>query len=65
MRQYFAPPVVARPATLFARVYIDTMHMPKAKGFTYIAQARCSLSSYTEYTVLWKENGKTLADFIH
>ena len=42
------------------------MHMPKAKGFTYIAQARCLLSSYAKYAALLrKENGKTLANFIH
>ena len=35
MRQFVLPPVVAKPATLFARVYIDTMHMPKAKGYSY------------------------------
>lgn len=64
MRQFISPPVVEKPATLFASVYIDTMHMPKAKGFTYIVQARCSLTGYAEYLPLRRETGRVLADFI-
>ena len=64
MGQYIAPPIVPRPATLFTRVYIDTMHLPKAKGYTYLVQARCSLSSYAEYEALRSENGKNVANFI-
>ena len=64
MRQFVTPPVVAKPATLFAAVYIDTMHMPKAKGFSYIVQARCSLTGYAEYQALRRETGVTIADFI-
>ena len=64
MGQYIAPPVVPRPAALFTRVYIDTMHLPKVKGYTYLVQARCSLSSYAEYEALRSENGKNVANFI-
>lgn len=64
MRQFISPPVVEKPATLFASVYIDTMHMPKTKGFTYIVQARCSLTGYAEYLPLRRETGRFLADFI-
>ena len=40
------------------------MHLPKAKGYTYLVQARCSLSSYAEYEALRSENGKNVANFI-
>lgn len=58
------PPTVPSPATLFRKVYIDTMFMPKAGGYTYIVQARCSLTSYPEFRMLRSETAKTLGDFI-
>ena len=39
--QLLIPPVVATPAGLFSRVYMDTMHLPAAGGFKYIVQGRC------------------------
>ncbi|KIM66600.1 hypothetical protein SCLCIDRAFT_1149605 [Scleroderma citrinum Foug A] len=30
------PPVIAMPAPLFCKAYIDTMHMAKSHGFSYI-----------------------------
>jgi transposase InsO family protein len=54
----------AMPATLFGKVYIDMMFMPKAGGFCYVVHARCSVSSYPEARMLRSENHKTLADFI-
>jgi Integrase zinc binding domain len=39
------PPTIAIPASLFHKVYIDTMLMPPAAGYHYIVQARCSLSA--------------------
>ncbi|KZT58513.1 hypothetical protein CALCODRAFT_410961, partial [Calocera cornea HHB12733] len=35
-----------------------------SKGYRYIAQARCSLSSYPEFRVLRHETGRALADFL-
>lgn len=58
------PPVVAMPAPLFGKAYIDTMVMPRAGGFRYVVHARCSLSSYPEARMLRTENHETLADFI-
>src|SRR6266404_1076667 len=36
------PPTVSTPATLFRKVYVDTMLMPLAAGYRYLVQARCS-----------------------
>jgi hypothetical protein len=58
------PLTIAMPATLFGKVYIDTMFMPKAGGFGYMVHACCSVSSYPEARMLCSENHKTLADFI-
>lgn len=59
------PPTVATPGGLFRKVYIDTMLMPKAKGYRYIIHARCSLTAYPEWTMVKNENFKTIAKFIH
>jgi hypothetical protein len=46
------PPTVSIPAPLFRKAYTDTMHMPTAQGFSYIVQARCSLSGWPEWRML-------------
>jgi hypothetical protein len=63
-RNLLLPPTVATPAPLFAKVYIDTMHMPSSGGYRYIVQGRCSLVYYPEFRMLRKENAKTLGDWI-
>jgi hypothetical protein len=63
-RQVLIPPVVATPAPLFAKVYIDTMHMPPSASFKYIVQGRCSLSQYPEFRMLRTESAKTIGDWI-
>ena len=42
-KQVLIPPTVTTPAPLFAKMYMDTMHMPRASGYSYIVQGRCSL----------------------
>jgi hypothetical protein len=64
MRYHHIPPTVATPASLFRKAYIDTMFMPRAGGFRYIIQARCSLSSYPEFRTLRRETGQTIGAFI-
>ena len=59
------PPTVPTPAGLFRKVYIDTMLMPKAKGYRYIIHARCSLTSFPEWTMVKNENFKSIAKFLH
>lgn len=58
------PPVVATPAPLFRKAYIDTMLMPHTAGFRYIVQARCSLTAWPEWCALRVETSRTLAAFI-
>ncbi|KAF5355069.1 hypothetical protein D9756_005757 [Leucocoprinus leucothites] len=61
---FHIPPTVPIPFTLFRKVYIDTMFMPKSNGYRYIVHARCSLSSYPEWRMLRLENARTLGAFI-
>ena len=58
------PPIVATPAPLFRRVHVDTMHMPKVSGLSYILQGRCSLISYPEFRMLTKETGAAVGRFV-
>ncbi|GLB43661.1 putative integrase core domain containing protein [Lyophyllum shimeji] len=58
------PPTVATPAPLFAKVYIDTMHMPSSHGYAYIVQGRCSLAHWPEWRALRKENHKTIGEWL-
>ena len=63
-QQIAIPPVVAQPAPLFAKVYMDTMHLTPSSGYKYIVQARCSLTHWPEWEMLRKESAKTIATFI-
>src|SRR6266446_2315261 len=58
------PPIVATPAPLFAKIYCDTMHLPKSSDFKYIVQGRCSLVHWPEFDTLHKETAKALADWL-
>jgi hypothetical protein len=59
MPNFLIPPIVSTPAPIFAKAYIDTMHMPPSGSFKYIVQARCSLSYYPEFIMLEAETAKT------
>ena len=63
-QQVVIPPTVALPAPLFAKVYMDTMHLTPSGGYKYIVQARCSLTHWPEWEMLRKETAKTIATFI-
>jgi hypothetical protein len=52
LRQIRVLPVVAKPAPIFVKVYLDTMHLPASSGFKYIIQACCSLMHFPEYRAL-------------
>ena len=43
------PPVVATPLPLFAKMYMDTMHLPKSGSFKYFVQGHCSLAHFPKY----------------
>ncbi|KIO11985.1 hypothetical protein M404DRAFT_962443, partial [Pisolithus tinctorius Marx 270] len=50
------PPTVPMIGGLFHKAHIDTMLMPKAGGYRYIVQARCTLTSYPKWHMLHAEN---------
>ena len=62
--QVAIPPVVATPAPLFTKMYMDTMHLPRSGGYSYIVQGRCSLTHYPEFRMLRKETAQALGDWI-
>ncbi|CAK5275032.1 unnamed protein product [Mycena citricolor] len=64
VRKIRIPPTVAVPAPIFAKIYMDTMHLPTSGGFKYIVQGRCSLTHYPEWRMLRRENASTLANWI-
>jgi hypothetical protein len=64
MHQITIPPVVATPALLFTKMYMDTMHLPCSAGYAYIVHGRCSLTNYPEFCMLRKENAQTVSDWI-
>jgi len=63
-RQIAIPPIVATPAPLFAKMYMDTMHMPRSGGFAFIVQGRCSLTHYPEFRMLRKETAHAIGEWI-
>jgi hypothetical protein len=64
--QVLIPPVITTtPAPIFARAYIDTMHMPPSGVYKYIVQDCCSLFYYPEFRMLRVETARTLGDWIY
>jgi len=60
----YIPPTIPTPLSLFCKVYIDTMLMPRSNGFCYIVHGHCSLSSYPEWRMLQHKNSCTLGSFV-
>jgi transposase InsO family protein len=58
------PPTISTPATLFTKVYLDIMMMPKAQGYRYIVAARDDLSGAAEGRKLKKASARAVAQFI-
>jgi Integrase zinc binding domain len=65
MRQIAIPSIVATPAPLFAKIYMDMMHLMCSGSFSYIIQGRCSLTHYPEFWMLRKETTQVIGDWIH
>jgi hypothetical protein len=63
-RQVLILPIVATPALLFTKMYMDTMHLPRSGGFAYIVQGQCLLTGYLEFHMLHKETAQALGDWI-
>jgi hypothetical protein len=64
MRNILILPVVVTPTSLFAKIYIDTMHLPKSGGYSYIVQGRCSVCHYVKFRMLRHKTGTTIGDWI-
>jgi hypothetical protein len=58
------PPTVAMPAPIFAKIYVDTMHLPRSGGYRYIVQGRCSLIHYVKFRMLRAKTAVALGDWI-
>jgi hypothetical protein len=65
LKKIIIPPIVPTPGGLFRKVYVDTMLMPKARGYRYILHARCSLTAYPEWEMVKAENAQAIAKFLH
>ena len=63
-RQIAIPPVIATPVPLFAKMYMDTMHLPHSASCAFIVQGRCSLTNYPEFRALRKETAQAISDWI-
>ncbi|EPQ51416.1 hypothetical protein GLOTRDRAFT_48519 [Gloeophyllum trabeum ATCC 11539] len=57
------PLTISTPATIFTKLYVDVMLMPKAKGYCYIVAARDDLTQAAEGRALRKSNADSLAKF--
>ena len=64
-RQILIPPMVPLPAPLFAKMHMDTMHLPISGGFKYIVQGHCTLSHWPEFQCLQAETTHTLSEWIY
>jgi hypothetical protein len=51
------------PTQLFAKIYVDIMHMPLAQGYKYIVAAKDDLSGTSEARPLRKATSLNLAKF--
>jgi transposase InsO family protein len=63
VRRFQIPITVSAPTTLFSKVYIDVMKMPKAHGYSFIVAARDDLSGACEARALRNNNSESLASF--
>ena len=63
-QQVLIPPIIAMPAPLFSKVYMDTMHMPPSSGYKYIVQGSCSLIYWPEWAMLIKEDAAAIGKWI-
>ena len=58
------PLTISTPATIFAKIYLDVMYMPKAGSYKFIVAARDDLSGASEGRALTANTSKTVSQFI-
>jgi Integrase zinc binding domain len=59
------PPVVATPALLFLKIYVNTMHKPALGEFKYIVQGHCSLVQFPEFHMLREEKKVSIVNWLY
>ena len=64
-QQILIPPTVPLPAPLFAKMHMDTMHLPTSGGFKYIIQGHWTLSHWPEFRCLCVKTQHTLSKWIY
>ena len=64
MNKLHIPITISAPATLFTKVYLDIMLMPKAQGYRYIIATRDDLSGAAEGQKLKQATTRTVSQFI-
>jgi len=57
-------PVVATPAPLFAKIYVNTMQMPPSSGYKFIVQGCCSVVHWPEFDMLGNENARAIREWL-
>ena len=57
------PITMSHPPRLFSKVYLDVMHMPKARGKQWLVACRDDLSGKTECKPLTRDKAKAIAKF--
>jgi hypothetical protein len=58
------PLIIAMPAPLFAKIYVDTMHLLTSNGFKYMVQGRCSSVHWPEFDMLQVENSRLIGEWL-
>ena len=64
MNKLHIPITISAPTTLFTKVYLDIMLMPKAQGYCYIIVAPDDLSGAAEGRKLKRATACTVSQFI-
>lgn len=62
-RSIEVPLVISTPSTIWTKVYIDVMHMPRVGRYTHIVAARDDLTRASEGLALTRVTADRLADF--
>ena len=63
VRKVEVPLTISTPSTIFVKIYLDIMEMPREKGFKYIIAARDDLSRASEGRALKHKKAKAVATF--
>ncbi len=57
-------PTISAPATIFEKVYIDIIFMPRSDSYRYIVCAKDNLTGVVKASALKENKAKALAKFL-